>query len=195
LNAIIANKYNGESFILLGPPGAGKSTQGNLLSKNYNGVFFSFGELFRKRALYNDDFGKEIQSVIKTGGIISTEIFFKVLDQKISTIKKNELLFFDFAGSSLQCEMINQLLTSIGRQICAAILINLDDNEIVKRLIIRNREDDNLELIKYRLELYKREIKPVFNYLQKKSILNIVDGKGSIEDVLCRVKNVVDKYI
>lgn len=185
----IKKLYNrGLSFILMGPPGAGKSTQGVYLAQILNGCFLSTGSLLRTAACAGDEKASQIKQILDYGGVVSSSILMPILQTTLNTLDDRCNLILDFGGTIEQCVALEDILQIQNRGLNALIHITVPDNVLKKRLVRRGRQDDSLELIGRRLEIYHHDIQPIMEYYKNKESFLDIYGLGS-------ERNVTDKII
>lgn len=123
-------------MILIGPPGAGKGTQAEKLSKKYSIPTISTGDLFRARVKDpNDPLGQQIKEIMDKGGLVPDEITIKMLSERLDKDDtKNGFILDGFPRSVPQAEALEKLLKEKNIQIDAVVQIAVDDKEIVNRI-------------------------------------------------------------
>lgn len=206
--------------ILLGPPGSGKGTQAELLEKDNGFLRLSTGDLLRKEIADGTEYGKKVQTYLDKGLLVPDEIVTKFI---LDYIEKNELykkqvVFDGFPRRISQAEALRDKLKEFSKDIDTAILIDLPEEEIIKRLTSRKvcpecrkvfpgtfegntceacgseltvRSDDNEETIRKRLDVYSSETSPLIDYFDKAGMLDHISGKGSVEEIKNRIKALV----
>lgn len=122
--------------ILIGPPGAGKGTQAERLSKKYGIPTISTGDLFRARVKdVNDPLGQQIKAIMDKGGLVPDEITIKMLSERLEQPDtKNGFILDGFPRSVPQAEALEKLLTEKKIKIDAVVQIAVKDDEIVSRI-------------------------------------------------------------
>jgi adenylate kinase len=200
----------GKTIIFLGPQGSGKGTQASKLVKKLNAAFFEMGDLLRKVAQEDSDFGRYIKQTIDNGILVSDADIEKVLSDKINDLKLEQSLVFDGVPRRIgQAHFLIGKLKESGRSDIHTIYITLDREESLKRLLIRKvcvsckspshatdeescqlcggewvqRADDNVDAINLRLDLFEKETLPVLGYLETETTLHQINGKQSIDEV------------
>jgi len=166
-------------ILLSGPPGTGKSAQAALISKKYNIPAVSAGDLPRKEITNKTAIGKKIESYVDKGDLAPDELVDEVVKAKLK--KHPEGFIMDGYPRDLhQAKNFNEF--------DVMIVIKTTEDEIIKRLKLRKRLDDDINVIKHRFKIYHEQTQPVVKYYQKKKKnIKFVDGNGSIEEVFDRI--------
>ena len=186
------------NLILFGPPGSGKGTQAAKLVEKYGYLHISTGDLFRHEIGSKTPLGLEAQGYIKRGELVPDEVTIGMLKKKMDEEQNEHGIIFDgFPRNINQAEALDTMLTDVGQQINALLALDVNDEEIVDRILKRaetsGRADDGDEsIIRNRISVYKDETEPVFAYYGKASRSYKVDGIGSIEEIFDRLCQVVD---
>jgi adenylate kinase len=166
-------------IILIGIQGAGKSTQGNLLSEKLNIPYLSTGHIFREMAKEKTSEGRYIKETINAGCLIT--------DSKTLTIVTEYLHKSEYANGYI----LDGFPRTVGQaeafenRIDKVIYLIVSDKEALWRLAGRddNREDETLAAIKKRIELFHKVSEPVIEHFRHKGVLLEVDGEKSIEEI------------
>ena len=184
-------------IVLLGPPGCGKGTQAELISKEFDFFHFSTGNILRNEVKNETKIGKEIKSIINAGKLISDKIIIKIVDMQITEQLKNYkgFLFDGFPRNLDQAKALDELLSTRNQKLTIVIELCVDQDEVIKRIQKRkleeNREDDNKDILKSRLNVYLNETKPLLDFYQKRKKLNKINGMSSIDNVNSKIKDVI----
>ncbi len=181
------------NLILFGPPGSGKGTQAAKLVEKYNLLHISTGDLFRYEMGNDTPLGQEAKSYIQKGELVPDSVTIGMLHNKVEASPDVEGYIFDgFPRTVAQAEALDALMQEMGTSISKLILLNVDDNEIVTRLLERGktsgRSDDQKEdTIRNRIKIFKNETSPVFDYYAEQEKAVQVKGIGSIADIFGRL--------
>ena len=123
------------NIILFGPPGAGKGTQADNLTKNYNLYKISTGDLLREEIKNNTLLGKKIKSVIDKGLLVSDYIINDLMKKVLSDKQINNRLIFDGYPRNIdQAKQLNLLIKKYNQKITCVIYLNVDKDTIIKRI-------------------------------------------------------------
>lgn len=190
------------NLILLGPPGAGKGTQAQLLADKHGLVQLSTGDMLRAAVKAGSEIGKKAEAIMKSGGLVSDEIVIGIIADRIEQPDCAKGFILDgFPRTLKQADALGSLLTSKGKDLDAVVEIKVDDTILVSRIENRAREtlaaggtvraDDNAEALKTRLMAYYRETSPLVGYYYAYRKLQTVDGMAPIADVSAQIEAVL----
>lgn len=187
------------NIVIFGPPGSGKGTQSQKIAEKYQMVHLSTGDLLREEIKNETELGKQVKSYIDKGMLVPDEIIMKELQSKASEhIDAPGLLFDGFPRTIAQADMLDKMLENENISIDLVLNIEVDDEEITKRMIGRasesNRSDDTEDVIKSRIETYKQQSYPVINYYKKQGKIVNINGQASVDKVFEDICNGVDAY-
>lgn len=206
-------------IILFGRQGSGKGTQGSVLAEKYGLKFFEMGGQLRQIIDSGSPLGEKIKSIVTAGNLVDDDIIMEVVGQFIANIGQDQAILFDGIPRTVkQSEKLLSLLTANNRD-AFAVLINISEEEAIKRLTQRRickdckgvyppsykaeecqhcggelvmRQDDNIESIKTRLATYRAETVPVIEGFSGRDHLIEVDGEQSVEKVADEMIEKVD---
>ena len=188
------------NIALFGPPGAGKGTQSEFLTKKYNLYYISTGDLLRKEMAGKTKLGLEAQSIIASGGLVPDEIIVQIIEKTITDNPgSNGFLFDGFPRTYIQAYILEGLMIKLHTSLNCLISLNVPEEESVKRLMNRGltsgRSDDNEAVIRNRLREYNEKTLPVLQFYKDKGIYVEVDGTTSIEDVHNQITRIISQEL
>lgn len=168
--------------VLLGPPGAGKGTQAAILSEKLGIPHISTGDLFRANIGQGTPLGLEAKSYTDAGKLVPSEITNRMVEQRISEPDAaNGFLLDGYPRTVDQAEAFEQILDDHGTKLDAVISFVVDEDVVVERMLGRGRADDNEDVIRTRMRVYREETAPLLEYY--KALVKSVDGMGEIEEI------------
>lgn len=213
------------NIILLGPPGAGKGTQAKKISENCSIPHISTGDILRENISNNTPLGLKAKSYMSRGELVPDELLITIIKDRLSRSDCSGGFLLDgYPRTIPQADALQMILTESGRKLDVVLNIDVDDEELIKRLSGRRmcacgtsyhvdfnppekegfcdtckgklyqREDDRAEAIKNRLIVYKKQTEPLINYYTKKAILRRIDGNKDISAIFEDIKKVLEKY-
>ncbi len=181
------------NVILLGPPGAGKGTQAEMLAKSRGMVQLSTGDMLRDAKASGTEMGLRVAEVMARGELVTDEIVVGLIEEKLNTAKANGFIFDGFPRTIAQADALMTLLKKTGQTLDAAIEMRADEEALITRILGRAeqaraagqpvRADDNAESLKQRLAEYNEKTAPLINYFEARGLLKTVDAMGSIADI------------
>ncbi|MDD4606878.1 MAG: nucleoside monophosphate kinase [Patescibacteria group bacterium] len=126
------------NLAILGPPGAGKGTQANLLEKKFKLAHIETGDILRERAQKKDKLGREIQQTMLEGKLVSSDLLMKTIDKYIKKISKKKGILLDGTPRKLsQAKDLDKLFKKHQRELSKFIFLDIDQKTSVKRLLKR----------------------------------------------------------
>ncbi|MFO7928159.1 MAG: adenylate kinase [Candidatus Humimicrobiaceae bacterium] len=205
-------------IILLGPPGAGKGTQAINISKKFNIPHISTGDILRKEIKEGSGLGKKAKEYVEGGKLVPDEIIVGIIEKKLDKDSTNGGALLDgFPRTIEQAEMLDRVLAKRGLSVDKVLNLEVDRKELIKRLSSRRlcksckqitkveesgknrcpecggtlikRKDDDIKVIKKRLEVYRKQTEPLIDYYQSRGVLVNVDGDVSEAEVTERILN------
>ncbi len=166
-------------LVLIGIQGAGKSTQGNLLSKQLKIPYLSTGHIFRDIAKEKTTLGRYVKELMNSGSLIPDDKVIEIVNSYISKPAYRKGYILDgFPRTVVQAKKFRNNVDKV-------IHVQIPDKEALWRLAYRNeqRDDDTIDAIRKRIELFKKFTLPVLDYYKKENKLATIDGTKSIEEV------------
>ena len=189
-----------KNFVLFGKPGSGKGTQAEHLSEKYKLYHISTGDLFRKNISQNTNLGLLAQSYMDKGELVPDEVTIKMLENEIKENTQSKGFLFDgFPRTIAQAESLDKFLKSIDMQINATIALDVDEEELISRIIDRgktsNRSDDqDIEKIQNRFNEYNMKTSILSRYYKDQKKFFEVDGSGTVDEITKRLFDLIDSF-
>jgi adenylate kinase len=127
------------NLVLLGPPGSGKGTQAELLRDRNSMVHYSTGDVFRDHIARKTPVGLEVEEFVVSGRLVPDEVVLDVVNAFVSEHAGKAILFDGFPRTIPQAEGLDEVLVEHELHVDMAILVDLPDDEVVKRLTSRRQ--------------------------------------------------------
>ena len=189
-----------KNFVLFGKPGSGKGTQAEHLSRKYELYHISTGDLFRKNISHSTELGLLAKSYMDKGDLVPDEVTIKMLENEIEENSKSRGFLFDgFPRTIAQAESLDNFLHSINMKINATIALEVDEKELISRIIDRgktsNRSDDqDIKKIENRFSEYNSKTSTLIRYYKDQKKFFEVNGHGSVNKITKRLFDLIDSF-
>ncbi|WP_107670436.1 adenylate kinase [Cyanothece sp. BG0011] len=182
----------GKGLIFLGPPGSGKGTQAQQLSEAFKIPHISTGEMLREAIAQQTALGQKAQTYVDKGELVPDELLLDLIEDRLNHEDAQQGWILDgFPRNLPQAEFLDQLLHKFNKFSQQAINLDVPDEVIIDRLLLRGRKDDNEQTIRRRLEVYREKTQPVLDYYRQHDRLSCIDGNRQLEEVTTTLKEVV----
>lgn len=172
-------------LIIMGPPGAGKGTQGELLARRLGIPRHSTGDILRDALRDGSPMGLEARRFMHAGELVPDDVILGIIGEVLDRDASADGFVLDgFPRTVAQAEGLAGLLADRGEQVDAVVSLSVDDDEIMRRLSARGRKDDLEETIRRRLEVYRADTEPVLAWYENAGVSVIeIGGVGDIDEI------------
>ena len=187
------------NLVIFGPPGSGKGTQSVHIQKKYGLLHLSTGEMLRREISSQTVLGKTVEEFVTSGQLVPDELVTEVLKSELAKNldKGNGFIFDGFPRNSEQAQILENALATLNLEINLAINLVVPDAELIKRILLRGetsgRADDNQEVIKDRLEIYREHVANLIDFYQTRNKLKEINGEDSPAEVFERITKLIDE--
>ena len=185
-------------ILLMGPPGAGKGTQGAILAERLGLPKFATGDLLRDAVKRGTPLGLQAKSVMEAGHLVSDDIILGVVREELARAQARRGVIFDGVVRTIpQAEGVERILEELGRKMDAVLFFDVTDEEILARLEKRReidgRADDDPAAVKVRLQAYREQTAPVLQWYEARGGVIHVPAVGSVDDISARVREALKR--
>ena len=172
-------------IVLLGPPGAGKGTQAQLLASQLGVPAISTGDMLREAVAAGSELGKKVQGIMASGALVDDGTMAEVVRERLARSDARQGFLLDGYPRTLpQAETLQGILSEIGQDLDAVLSIEVPEDELVRRAVARNRgEDDREEVVRERQRVYREKTEPLIGYYRERGLLYPIDGNLPIDKV------------
>jgi adenylate kinase len=202
------------NLILVGPPGAGKGTQAERMTQDFGLPYYATGNILREAVANGTELGRQAKEHMDAGGLVPDDVIIGVILEALETDEAADGFLLDgFPRTVPQADALGAALQKAGRKISAVLLIDVPDEEVVRRLSGRRvskagrvyhvdfdppkhpercdidgsaliqRDDDKPETIRKRLAVYHEQTEPLVDYYESRNLLRRFDGTRTPTEV------------
>ena len=177
------------NLVLFGPPGAGKGTQAQRLIDKYGLIHLSTGDLLRSEIQSGSALGTKAKTIMDRGELVPDAVVIEMIEHKLDAHPHAKGFIFDgFPRTQAQAEALDDLLQKKGSGIAALLSLEVDEEELIKRLLLRGQssgrpDDQNEQIIRRRIVEYITKTLPLKKYYAVQAKYHSVDGMGSIDGI------------
>jgi adenylate kinase len=174
--------------ILLGPPGSGKGTQGEVLSKKFGVPQISTGDMLRSAIAAGSELGKKVQDIMSAGALVDDETMLEVVTARLAEADTARGFLLDGYPRTLpQARSLDRILGNRGEGgsggIDHVLLVEVPEEELVRRMVARGRVDDTPEVARDRQRIYRETTEPLVAYYGERGLVRRISGFQPIPDV------------
>ena len=182
--------------VLLGPPGAGKGTQAQIIAGKLGAPAISTGDIFRANVSGHTELGQRAKVYMDAGDLVPDEITVAMVKDRLAEPDaKGGFLLDGFPRTIAQAEQLRDSLRELGQALDCVLELVVDEDELVRRLSGRRvlvdgewvqRDDDKPETVRHRLHVYREQTAPLSGFYESEGLLLRIDAIGEIEEVTAR---------
>jgi len=180
----------GRRLLMIGPPGAGKGTQAAMLCRAIGIPHVSTGAMLRDHVERGTDLGRQAKAIMDSGDLVPDEIVIAMVRERLAeTDAECGFLLDGFPRTRPQAEALDEVLGDEGLD--AVVAVEVPEDEIVRRMMLRGRSDDTEEAVRIRLGVYGEQTAPLIEFYEDRGVLRPVDGLGTEDEVLARIVGIL----
>lgn len=188
------------NLIIFGPPGSGKGTQSAKIVEKYHLIHLSTGDILREEIQKGTPLGKESKTYIDKGLLVPDDLVLKELFFKAKEHMNGPGFIFDgFPRTIVQAEMLDKALDKHYKPINLVISVEVEEEELYKRLSGRaedsGRSDDTADIIRKRIDVYKKQSMPLISYYRGQGKIVCVNGMDPVEKVFGKIAFAIETYL
>jgi adenylate kinase len=184
-------------LIIMGPPGAGKGTQAAFIAERFGIPAISTGDIFRANVSQGTELGVEAKRYMDAGQYVPDEVTNNMVRSRLAEADTEPGFLLDgYPRTVAQVHELDSMLTDSERSLDAVVVLTVDRDEVVQRLLQRAQEqgraDDTEDVIRTRQQVYADETAPLIDVYRERGLLVEVDGMGEVDEVTSRIFAALD---
>jgi len=177
----------------MGPPGAGKGTQGARLAEALGLPKFATGDLLRDAVKRGTPLGLQAKAVMEAGHLVGDDLILGVVRDELAKPEAAKGVIFDGVVRTIpQAEGMERILTDKGRRMDAVLFFDVTDEEILSRLerrrTVEQRADDDPAAVATRLRAYRAQTAPLLAWYEARNAVRRIPAVGTIDEIADRVQ-------
>ena len=165
---------------MIAPPGAGKGTQGVVIARHFGIPHIATGDLLRDHVARQTELGRTVQAAMSSGELVPDEVVLQMVRDAFENLEGDGYVLDGLPRTMEQARALYEIAVELDLTADVALHLQVDDAVLVERLLARaassGRSDDNEEVIRRRLELYREVTHPILEWYGERGILVAVDG-------------------
>ncbi|MFQ5574991.1 MAG: adenylate kinase [Terriglobia bacterium] len=201
------------NLVLLGAPGSGKGTQGEVLSTEYGLKIVSTGDMLRAEVRSESAVGKRIKEHMNAGELVPDSVVIDLIRNRLAH-EDSGFVLDGYPRNRAQAEALAGILSELGKDLDEVVFLKVEEDELVKRLGYRRscsqcgavyhlkakppaaeglcdkcggdlyrREDDEPDAIRRRFEVYMKETAPLVSFYEDAGLLHVIDGAAPAKEI------------
>ena len=208
-------------IVLLGPPGAGKGTQGERIAERLGIPKIATGDVLRAAVREGTEQGVAAKAYMDRGDLVPDSVILGIMKEVLASPSSKKGAILDGVVRTVpQADGLSTMLAELGRKVDAYLLFDVDDDELVKRLSGRTvcdtcqtpymglepgtrcnkcggtlvrRKDDEPESIRNRLKVYREQTEPVIDWVKERKMnLVKIDATGDLDEITGRAMKALE---
>jgi adenylate kinase len=184
-------------IVILGAPGSGKGTQAAMMVEQMGIPHISTGALLRNAAKKGTELGLAAKALTDQGELVPDDIMSGIVEERLGREDVvNGFILDGYPRNVAQAEALDAILGRLGRPVQEAIHIDVDPEQIIKRIAkraqVEGRADDTEKTVRNRMRIYAEQTAPVADYYEEKGLLTRVLGDGSKDEIQQRIISVLN---
>ena len=207
------------NLVMLGPPGAGKGTQAIRLARRWAIPHISTGAILRDAVKADTSLGREVKAVLESGGLVNDDLVSRIVFERLEQADATPGFLLDgFPRTVPQAEALDGFMQARGPLIVLEIV--LSESEVLRRLParmvcgecgtnsqddsdveschdcggpLRPRVDDAEQVVRTRIDVYRKQTAPLIEYYRHRQKFRQVDGHRLVDDVTFEIVRVIEE--
>jgi adenylate kinase len=174
----------GLRVVFLGPPGSGKGTQAAGLARDLGVPAISTGDMLREAVANGSELGRRVRKIMESGELVGDDLMAEVVKERLANGDTDRGFLLDgYPRTASQAETLRQILDAGEDELDHVVFIDVPEQELVRRALLRQRVDDREDVVRERLRVYREKTQPLVDFYRGEGLLREVDGNRPVEQV------------
>jgi adenylate kinase len=170
--------------VFLGPPGSGKGTQAQLLARDLGVPAISTGDMLREAVANGSELGRRVRRIMEAGELVGDDLMAEVVRERLASEDTDRGFLLDgYPRTAPQAETLRSILVAASDTLDHVVFIDVPEEELVRRALLRQRVDDKEEVVRERLRVYRERTQPLVDYYRSEGLLRQIDGNRPVDAV------------
>ena len=176
---------DGRRVVFLGPPGSGKGTQAATLARELGVPAISTGDMLREAVANGSELGRRVREIMESGELVGDDLMAEVVKDRLANGDTERGFLLDgYPRTAAQAETLRQILDAREGELDHVVFIDVPEEELVKRALLRQRgADDREDVVRERLRVYREKTQPLVDFYRGEGLLREVDGNRPVDAV------------
>lgn len=167
-----------------------------MLAEKFRAAHLSTGEILRAEVSGGTELGKKAKAYMDTGDLVPDQLILDMIRRRLQSTRENGGFILDgFPRNTVQADALSGMLDEMKMSLDRAVLVEVSDKEIKKRLVgrarLENRADDSEDVIAHRLEVYRKQTAPLIEYYERRGLLARLNGEQPVDAVFAQLEKLV----
>jgi len=183
-------------LIFIGPPGVGKGTQAKNICAHFGIIHLSTGVILRNEIKQMSSIGQSAKTFIDAGQLVPDDVLLKIMYERLTQENcYNGFCLDGFPRTMPQAEGLDHILKNLNQSLDAVVSVDVNEEELINRLVLRGitsrRTDDAPDIIRQRLQVYKKQTEPLIEFYEERNLVKTINGVGEITEITERILNIL----
>jgi len=181
-------------ILILGAPGSGKGTQGQILAERLGLPKITTGDLIRAAMRDGTPLGVEAKKYYDDGKLVPDSVILSLIKDQLARPEAKQGAILDgFPRTAAQAELVDKTLAARGQRLNHILLLDVTEDELVRRMAQRGRTDDTPAVIANRQNSYQRDTAPLIAHYAQRGIVHRVPGTGTVDQISGAIKRIIGR--
>ncbi|MEO8198432.1 MAG: adenylate kinase [Thermoanaerobaculia bacterium] len=177
-------RSGGLRAVMLGAPGSGKGTQAEYLAAALGVPAISTGAMLRDAVALGSALGRKVEGIMASGALVDDGLMAEVVRERLGrTDAASGFLLDGYPRTTGQAATLDSILEQRRETLDAVVMLDVPEPVLVARAVARQRADDQEEVVRERLRVYREKTEPLVAHYESRNLLRRIDGERTVGEV------------